>query len=102
MEEAKVGGADSGMAAEQGAKGLIYHGYRRQSSGQVVMVESEDGEPIGVLNHVVQHSPSGLNWGYHGSGPSDTAFNLMAAALGAAAVVPRLCRNESGCLRGRR
>lgn len=30
------------------------------------------------LPHVVRHSPTGLEWGYGGSGPADLALSIMA------------------------
>jgi hypothetical protein len=67
---------------------LVYHGHRHGPAGPVVMLESPDGAWICVLQHVVQHSPSGLNWGYHGSGARDTAWSLLVDALGDAATCP--------------
>lgn len=34
------------------------------------------------LTHVVVHSPSGLEWGYGGSGPSDLALSILTDFLG--------------------
>ncbi len=67
---------------------VVYHGRRSMAGDRVVTVETNDGEPVGALKHVVRHSPSGLNWGYKGSGPSDTARSLLLAALGDAAACP--------------
>lgn len=39
--------------------------------GQTVLV---DGKP---LKHIVKHSPTGLNWGYGGSGPADLALSIL-------------------------
>lgn len=36
----------------------------------------EDGRTK-TLRHVVLHSPTGLEWGYGGSGPSDTALSIL-------------------------
>lgn len=33
-----------------------------------------NGEP---LEHIVQHSPTGMEWGYPGSGPSDLALSIL-------------------------
>lgn len=30
------------------------------------------------LRHIVRHSPTGMNWGYGGSGPADLALSIMA------------------------
>jgi len=37
-----------------------------------------DGHP---LAHVVKHSPTGMEWGYGGSGPADTALSILNWAL---------------------
>lgn len=62
---------------------VIYHGYHCSSAGvSVVAIETERGEQLGLLHHVVRYSPTGLNWGYQGSGPADLARSLLIAALG--------------------
>ena len=35
------------------------------------------------LRHVVRHSPTGIEWGYGGSGPSDLALSVLTAVAGA-------------------
>lgn len=49
-----------------------YSGYINENQDTVVLV---DGKP---LFHVVLHSPTGFNWGYHGSGPADLALSILA------------------------
>ena len=62
---------------------VVYHGYHRSSAGvSVVAIETERGQQLGLLHHVVRYSPTGLNWGYQGSGPADLARSLLIAALG--------------------
>jgi len=34
------------------------------------------------VDHVVQHSPDGLSWGYAGKGPADAALSILVAATG--------------------
>ncbi|WP_045385694.1 DUF6166 domain-containing protein [Mycobacterium avium] len=46
------------------------------------MVIEIDGEVIGPLPHAVKHSPTGMTWGYCGSGPADLARSLLIHALG--------------------
>lgn len=61
---------------------IRFKGYRIDTdyaSGTVVLV-SADGErwanlPL-YLNHV-NHSPTGFNWGYYGSGPAQLAFAIL-------------------------
>lgn len=49
---------------------------RATQSGVVVTV---DGGP---LPHAVYHSPTGMEWGYGGSGPADLALSILADYLG--------------------
>lgn len=32
--------------------------------------------------HIKRHSPTGMNWGYYGSGPADLALSLLTAVVG--------------------
>ncbi len=43
--------------------------------GQVAVVD-------GVRHELVQHSATGFEWGYAGSGPADLALNILLAATG--------------------
>ena len=79
------------MLSGHDAHDVVYHGYRQQPFGQIVAVESAAGERIGTLPHIPQHSPSGLNWGYAGAGPCDTARSLLIDVLGPDAICPA-CR----------
>jgi hypothetical protein len=59
----------------------LYIGSRgRDGSGLVEVVV--DGGPRRPLKHRVRHSPTGLEWGYHGSGPADTARSILWDVLG--------------------
>ena len=58
-----------------------YHGKRHNESEVSVWIE-EDGTTR-ALEHHVRHSPSGFNWGYAGSGPSELARCLIMDAFGA-------------------
>lgn len=84
-------GGSTPVITRHGSSDLVYHGYRHGSSGPVVALESPDGTRVGILQHVVRHSPSGLNWGFHGSGACDTAWSLLIDALGDGAICPS-CR----------
>jgi len=55
---------------------IIYHG-RQESGDTIITVETVGGQQIGMLPQTVRHSPSGMNWGYRGSGPCArlSAFN---------------------------
>lgn len=46
-----------------------------QQAGAIITV---DGQP---LRHVVRHSPTGMEWGYGGSGPADLALSILADYL---------------------
>ncbi|MEU6719871.1 DUF6166 domain-containing protein [Nonomuraea sp. NPDC046802] len=61
---------------------VIYHGYRRATGGSFITIETPDGDHIGVVRHLPLHSPTGLSWGYNGSGAADCARSLLIAALG--------------------
>lgn len=56
-----------------------YSGNRR---GNVALITVQDALGIRSLEHVVRHSPTGLEWGYGGSGPSDTALSILTDYLG--------------------
>ena len=75
-------------AAQAADDDVIYHGLSREDGGAVIFVENACGEQIGVVPHLPKHSPSGLNWGFAGSGPADTARSLLIAALGPNAICP--------------
>jgi hypothetical protein len=46
------------------------------------LVTVERSGDVWVLTHRVRHSPTGMNWGYGGSGPADLAFSLLWEHLG--------------------
>ncbi|MEP0548278.1 MAG: DUF6166 domain-containing protein [Rhodothermales bacterium] len=45
----------------------------------VVLYRALDGTARATVKHVVRHSPSGIEWGYHGSGPADLARSVLLA-----------------------
>ena len=47
----------------------------------MIAVEDAEGNTIGVVRHVVVDSPTGLSWGFVGSGPADTARSVLLSAL---------------------
>lgn len=61
---------------------VIYHGVYRETGGCIVLTETPAGEVTGMVSHVPHHSPTGMGWGYAGSGPADCARSLLIAALG--------------------
>lgn len=56
-----------------------YLGKRSAHGAYVVVRENEKIKP---LRHVVLHSPTGLEFGYGGSGPADTALSILADYFG--------------------
>lgn len=67
---------------------VIYRGYGNDNAagGRLVMLEV-DGQ-VCPLPHQAKHSPTGMSWGYHGSGAADLARSLLIHALGADARCP--------------
>lgn len=45
--------------------------------GDVVLWRSNGGEAHASVPHAMRHSPSGLEWGYGGSGPADLALSVL-------------------------
>lgn len=64
-----------------------YRGYGNDNTagGRLVARVDDDGNQA-PLRHVVRHSPSGMSWGYAGSGPADLARSLLIDMLGDAAI----------------
>lgn len=57
----------------------VYEG-RRDKDDAFVLVSYLDALSVRnerKLKHLIRHSPSGLEWGYEGSGPADLAFSLL-------------------------
>jgi|GEM_PF-2002021 len=48
----------------------------------VVLYRRIDGRAVATLDHVVRHSPTGIEWGYAGSGPADLALSILARVAG--------------------
>lgn len=45
----------------------------------VVLYRQVDGTACASVDHIVRHSPSGIEWGYTGSGPADLARSVLLA-----------------------
>lgn len=56
-----------------------YHGFR--GPGRVQVYVEEPGYRA-ELAHLGDHSPTGFEWGYGGSGPTDLAISILTDALG--------------------
>jgi len=53
--------------------------YLVRDENQTARVETVSG--VKFEQPVVQHSPTGYEWGYFGSGPADLALNILQFAL---------------------
>lgn len=62
----------------------VYVGRRHGHTGEIVVREMNDDGAVlheRPLRHHGRHSPTGLEWGYSGSGPSDAALSILVDAL---------------------
>ena len=55
--------------------------YEGRREGAAVLV-TVDGRPLNPRLDLWNHSPTGFEWGYGGSGPAQLALALLANALG--------------------
>lgn len=60
-----------------------FHGIRTEH-GAVVIVEGDEqnGRPLDLRLDLRNHSPTGFEWGYGGSGPAQLALAMCAAVVG--------------------
>lgn len=68
-----------------------YRGTRR--NGQCVVWIERDGrrcEELSPAYHIRNHSPTGLDWGYNGSGPAQLALALLHHATGGESITAAL------------
>ncbi len=63
-----------------------------------ILVYEDDREPY-RLRHMIVHSPSGLAWGYSGSGAADLALSILADYLDEADVIPAHERHDHAVAR---
>lgn len=49
----------------------------RGVNGTIYIYSNVSSAPIGVVQHVIKHSPTGMSWGYGGSGPADCALSIL-------------------------
>jgi len=62
----------------------IYAGKRTPEGVQITVQtvgHNGDAPQVRPLKHVAYHSPSGLEWGYGGSGPADLALSILCDLL---------------------
>ena len=58
---------------------VIYRGYRNANKG--AQVERSDGKKLRAREDLVDHSQTGFDWGYGGSGPAQLAVAMLADTL---------------------
>lgn len=68
----------------------VYKGYKYREAVGHQPVRVIDGQKMYPLQHVVKHSPDGLQWGYGGSGPADLALSILADFFGTDEIPPHL------------
>lgn len=54
---------------------------RRTADGTVTCHVRVNDQPERPLRHLVRHSPTGFEYGYHGSGPADLARSIVGDLL---------------------
>lgn len=57
----------------------IYVGTRSRDRGASIQV---NGKPLDLRLDLRDHSPTGFEWGYNGSGPAQTALAILAHEYG--------------------
>jgi len=78
-------------------RGKLYHGHRNERGNAYVWALPWKGDayPLPVCLEIRNHSPTGFEWGYFGSGPAQLALALLVDALDgwspAAAIDSPLC-----------
>jgi len=68
----------------------VYRGYTDQAQAgpeAAILVYAED-RPAYKLRHMIVHSPSGMAWGFGGSGPADLGLSILADHLSEADAIP--------------
>lgn len=87
MREVILGGPGPDPAAATGRApgGKVYRGFRVQGEAFVTVAPPGGGVlPLlpGDSLKIRDHSPTGFNWGYHGSGPAQLALAILLDATG--------------------
>lgn len=71
----------------------------RNPNGSLKVVVIRDGADQYQLHHVVLHSPTGMECGYAGSGPADTALSILADYFGEKPSKKQLHYGRCKCVR---
>ena len=53
-----------------------------KSSTNIELIRSPHATALGLEQHIVRHSPTGIEWGYGGSGPADLALSILTQYAG--------------------
>lgn len=69
-------------AADEGQDMKLYSGRRYPEGCRVIVMEGGEGRLLALRRDLRDHSPTGFEWGYHGSGPAQLALALLADAVG--------------------
>jgi len=82
LDEAQF--SDLEMVIDDGDRGLSYKVYRGDvlPEGGDCRIRVIENNASRLLEHYGYHSPSGFSWGYGGSGPAETALNILADFFG--------------------
>lgn len=80
MKNRSIPGDGASLSDQPAAR---YSG-RRTEGGTEVLRHAEDGgtSPLPMRLDLRNHSPTGLEWGYGGSGPAQLALAILADAIG--------------------
>lgn len=69
----------------------VFTGHRdADGNAQVVVLEGGTRRPLNSRRDLSNHSPTGFEWGYGGSGPAQLALAILADVLGDDALALRL------------
>ena len=78
---------------ERGREPKVYSGNRGRLATLVEVRQRGVARPLELCLDLFNHSPTGFEWGYRGSGPAQLALAILADHLGEdAAAVRRLPR----------
>jgi hypothetical protein len=76
---------------------IWYHGIGNGAGARPIIVEDAAGNMLGTVDHVAHHSPTGMSWGYSGSGAADCARSILIAALGPERARCAACQGTGCC-----
>ena len=48
----------------------------------IELIRCPEATAVGLDQHIVRHSPTGIEWGYGGSGPADLALSILTQYAG--------------------